>query len=79
MGAARSIPAWTVPQREPKPLVSRAPLTGSTALGRAASAAAATAALSASSLDLRCGSLFGVAGVPAHGELTQPIGRVDRR
>ena len=43
MGAARSIPACRVPQREPKPLVSRAPFTGATTFGRAASAAASAA------------------------------------
>ena len=47
MGAARSMPACSVPQRAPKVLVSRAPVTGRTALGRAASAAACAAALAA--------------------------------
>jgi hypothetical protein len=41
------MPACRVPHRAPKPLVSLAPLTGSTALGRAASAAAAAAAAAA--------------------------------
>src|SRR4051794_14399152 len=43
IGAARSMPQCMVPQRMQKQVVRRAPLTGSTALGRAASRAAASA------------------------------------
>ena len=80
IGAARSMPACSVPQRAPKPLVSRAPLTGRTAFGRAASAAAWRAAgLVGRGLHLRGGGLLGVALVAAGRQLPEALGGVGRR
>ena len=73
------MPACSVPQRTPKLLVSRAPATGRTAFGRAASAAAAAAAWSAVGLRLRGGGLLGVPLVAAGGQLSEPLGGARRR